>query len=985
VRTRREVSDAAGRPRLPRLRILRAIALLGVVFALLAASARAELSSRPDPDWVANGPVYAVARTATAVYLGGSFSQVAPRTGPFAVVSADSGARRTPSADVAGGRGVVDGEVADGHGGFYISGDFTSVEGVPRTNVAHVLADGTVDPSFAPTVSGEVYTLALQGSTLYIGGAFDSVDDVDGTATRAYLAALDPGTGAVTAWNPTGLNGVVQGMIVTPTAVYVGGEFTAPRNYLAAFSPTNAGLLPWDPNPDYFAQPAAISGSTVYIDGSFSHVGGQSHESIAAVDATTGAVAGFNPTIGQDTVNAVAVSGTAVYLGGSFTTSNGAGQDYLEAVELGTGDALPWNPGVTGSVNTLQLEGSTLYVGGGFSGSDSAGGADRNFAAAIDTTTGAATPWNPNANGAVNGIVSSGTSFGLIGQFSGVDEVARNNAAALSTTTGAVTAWNPDANGTLYAVQPDGSTVWIGGDFAGAGGVGGGSATRTGLAQVDATTGALTTLYPGSIPNVRALALSGSTLYVGGEFAGTIGNGVNRDYLAAVNTVDATIDTAFDPPAPNDFVDGLAIEGSTVYAAGEFTETGTSSRPNAAAFDAATGALLTWDPAPDEITYTITAAGNAVYLGGAFTHVDGTAQAGTAAVDATSGALLPWNPNLDRGGGVIEVHAVAVSGSHVFLGGDFDTVQGAIREDLAEVDATTGAPTGWNPAETTIIREVDALAPDGAGGVAVGGKFIGFAQGPASYVATFSVPPTSITAPVIAGAATVGNSLICSAGQWSGTMPQTDALQWMRDGIAITGATGPTYVVVATDAGHALSCTVTASNLGGSATAQSVLVSVPPGSRGSGGGGPGPSGAPVLSALRISPTNFSLAGHLVNGRCVQPTKTNNRNKECHRAISLRVSYTLNERATDTFTLKRQAPGRKVNSRCVQPTDKNSKHRQCARLIAVRGMLVMTGKAGVNHFTFNGKIGGRTLGPGSYELIATPTGGQPRAVAFKLSA
>ncbi|HUA07447.1 MAG TPA: hypothetical protein VMB27_26330 [Solirubrobacteraceae bacterium] len=970
-------------------RALCATGLVGVVFVMLAASARADVPSRPDPDWVANGPVYAVARTASAVYLGGAFSQVSPRTGPFAVVSTDTGELRTPIPDVAGGSGIVDDEISDGNGGFYISGNFASVEGVPRTNLAHILADGTVDPSFDPTVSAEVYTLALEGSTLYIGGAFDSAADVDGTATRAYLAALDASTGAVSAWNPTGLNGLVQGMIATPTAVYVGGQFTAPRNYLAAFSPADASLLAWNPNPDFFAEPAAISGSTVYIDGWFSHVGGQSRESVAAVDATTGAVAGFNPIVGQNTVSAVAVSGTAVYLGGSFTTVVGAAHDYLEAVELGTGDALPWNPGVTGSVDALRLEGSTLYVGGAFSGSDSAGGADRNFAAAIDTTTGAATSWNPNANGLVNGIVPSGTSFGLTGQFSGLGGVARSNVAALSTSTGAVTAWNPDANGAVYAVQPAGSTVWIGGDFAGSGGVGGGSVARTGLAQVDATTGTLTTLYPGSIPNVRALALSGGTLYVGGEFTGTIGNGVNRDYLAAVNTADATVDTAFDPPAPSDFVDGLAVEGSTVYAVGNFGQAGASSRPNAAAFDAGTGALLPWNPAPDETSYTVVAAGGTVYLGGAFAHVDGTPQAGVAAVDATSGALLPWNPQLGNGthGGVIEVHAIAVSGPDVFLGGDFDTVQGAVREELAEVDATTAAPTGWNPAEVNIIRQVDALAPDGAGGIAVGGQFLGFAQAAASYIATFSVPPTSTVVPDIAGTAAAGNVLTCGAGQWSGTMPQTNAVQWLRDGAPVTGATGAAYVVTTADAGGGLSCAVTATNLGGSATAESALVSVAPEPGSGGGGGPGGFGsaAPVLSALRISPAKFSLTGRIVNHRCVAATKGHDGNRRCRRAIRLRVSYTLSERATVTFTLKRLTAGREVKRRCVTPSAKDSKHKKCTRLVAVRGTIVMSGAAASNYLTFTGKIGGHTLGSGRYQLIATPTGGESRKVAFELRA
>lgn len=50
---------------------------------------------------------------------------------------------------------------------------------------------------------------------------------------------------------------------------------------------------------------------------------------------------------------------------------------------------------------------------------------------------------------------------------------------------------------------------------------------------------------------------------------------------------------------------------------------------------------------------------------------------------------------------------------------------------------------------------------------------------------------------------------------------------------------------------------------------------------------------------------------------------------------------------------------------------------------MRGKITLIGKAGANEFTFNGKIGGHQLGPGAYELIATPTGGKPRTVTFKL--
>jgi hypothetical protein len=140
---------------------------------------------------------------------------------------------------------------------------------------------------------------------------------------------------------------------------------------------------------------------------------------------------------------------------------------------------------------------------------------------------------------------------------------------------------------------------------------------------------------------------------------------------------------------------------------------------------------------------------------------------------------------------------------------------------------------------------------------------------------------------------------------------------------------------------------------------------------------------PAVSGLRVSPSRFSLAGRNVNGRCVKPTKKNKRNKHCRRAVSLRISYTLNVADTVTLTVKRLDPGRLVKGRCVRPTKKNRKHHKCTRLINLRGQIVMSRNAGANLFTFHGRIGGHSLGPGTYQLIATPASGQPRKVTFKL--
>jgi Domain of unknown function (DUF5107)/Collagen triple helix repeat (20 copies) len=85
------------------------------------------------------------------------------------------------------------------------------------------------------------------------------------------------------------------------------------------------------------------------------------------------------------------------------------------------------------------------------------------------------------------------------------------------------------------------------------------------------------------------------------------------------------------------------------------------------------------------------------------------------------------------------------------------------------------------------------------------------------------VRPANTTLPTISGNAVEGQTLSSTSGGWSGTLP-TFAYQWLRDGQAIGGATGATYVIAAADVGHAVSLRVTASNATGSSSAESAAV-----------------------------------------------------------------------------------------------------------------------------------------------------------------
>lgn len=93
-----------------------------------------------------------------------------------------------------------------------------------------------------------------------------------------------------------------------------------------------------------------------------------------------------------------------------------------------------------------------------------------------------------------------------------------------------------------------------------------------------------------------------------------------------------------------------------------------------------------------------------------------------------------------------------------------------------------------------------------------------------------AVPVNSVI-PAITGTAQVGQTLTSSTGTWSNT-PTSYTYQWQSNGSNV-GANQNTYVPVTGDIGHTITCTVTASNAGGSGTpatsnATSAVIDIAP-------------------------------------------------------------------------------------------------------------------------------------------------------------
>ncbi len=89
--------------------------------------------------------------------------------------------------------------------------------------------------------------------------------------------------------------------------------------------------------------------------------------------------------------------------------------------------------------------------------------------------------------------------------------------------------------------------------------------------------------------------------------------------------------------------------------------------------------------------------------------------------------------------------------------------------------------------------------------------------------------PINTAAPVASGTLEVGQTLACTSGSWTGTPKPKFSYSWLRDGVAIAGATYSVYSVQAADVGNGLTCKVTATNESGSVAAVSstLIVAVP--------------------------------------------------------------------------------------------------------------------------------------------------------------
>ncbi|MBE0661408.1 MAG: hypothetical protein IH597_02985, partial [Bacteroidales bacterium] len=346
------------------------------------------------------------------------------------------------------------------------------------------------------STNGTVNVMVEDDDNIYIGGSFSQAG-----SRGAGIALVDNNGKVIPEFNSLAAD--VNAIIPDGSGGwYVGGSFSniQGKNQLLHILPDNTINPVFSPAPNSTVQSLYLHGSTLYVGGWFTQIGGQPRTYLAALNATSGAATSWNPVL-NSAVYSIQRNADIVSAGGTFTLVNGRSHNYFAMLDANTAELVSIMA-VNSTVHAIEQDADNIYLGGSFSGAQ--------------------------------GLLSR---YGaLLGTGSDLPE---NNF--------------PILNSTVHASIPDGAGGWyVGGSFSGVGG-------KNYLIRVLANNTVDPTFSPAPNSTVLSLFLHGSTLYVGGWFT-QIG-GQPRTYLAALDA-GTGVATSW-APNPNSIVNSISRHNNT--------------------------------------------------------------------------------------------------------------------------------------------------------------------------------------------------------------------------------------------------------------------------------------------------------------------------------------------------------------------------------------------------------------------------------------
>lgn len=641
-----------------------------------------------------------------------------------------------------GWRGTIRAMTVQPDGRLIIAGAFDRVNGVPRTNIARLNPDGSVDAGFNAVVTSTnpatqykvgVYAVAIQpDGKILIGGWFDTVNG----EPRLNLARLNPDGSLDTGFGSpsTGPNDTVFSILpMADSKVLIGGQFTAigddQRNCVArllangALDPSFGTDMELCTGVDACVFDIAPWGQNkILVAGRFDAVNGFTNKCLAVLNpdgsTDTNFVCEVSALPGEwpyGYVYTVLVDQDGgILLGGDFVTVNGlTRQNLARVLPDGSTDTsfqcdVEWAP----VWKLLELDSARVCVVGGFA---TVGGYARPVIAAIARTGQVDLSFRHGRVGFAgtypleiravaelpDGKVLAAGAFNSIQDFS-VSGVARLNSDGTVDTNftcqlRGLSMWEP-AQVRSLVLEPDGKTV-VGGYFKVPNGAG---SFMYGLAQL-LPNGTVNTNFAAGLSGVvddwdnpgwvhALLKQPDGKILIGGQFGKV--HGVVRRNLARLNS-DGTLDLTFSPSVggPWEWVTSLGYQSSgRIIVAGYFTSVNGIPRTNLACLRLDGSVDPNFPTVPiypswDGLYAVAIQPDDKILIGGRFSRVYAREICAIARLlpnGELDTSFVAGGVYFDTGPGVVWALAVQPDGK-ILIGGSFNGVNGQPRTCLARM------------------------------------------------------------------------------------------------------------------------------------------------------------------------------------------------------------------------------------------------------------------------------------------------------------
>lgn len=528
--------------------------------------------------------------------------------------------------------------------------------------------------------NGAIRALALDGHMLYAGGEFDVVG---------------PTTGSFTAVAANDATSVTAGTVSADSTLAVAAD--GANGWFIATSPPFGSTFnvlhvradgSQDPGwtPPVFGTFSSVNGLVVdggrlFVAGGFATVNGVSRPGLVALDPASGAVLPWDarlvsiatvpPSTFPPAVFTMAAAAGRLYVYGAFQSAGGAARNRFAVLDSATGDALPGTlPPETQFVTGIAVSATRVFVSGDCL-------PNRFVVCGYDAQMTPLPTWSFPGQSIVGPLAAGPAALysvepSAVGPPFGVKLVARDLDTGVALPfADPVILGSPGVS--VNALAATGNTVYLGGDFTTVNGQ-----RRWRAAAVDGVTGALQPWAPLVGGQVRALAASGGAIGVGGFFR--VAGGVAKRNLIALDLRTgrpgrATPDLAFNVAALLQLGGAMVVGGDRPFGA-----TG----PDLTAFTTIDGALLPWALESNGAISTLATDGRRLYLGGRFSSLSGALRLNLAAVDLATATLTAWNPQPDA-----PVLNLTVDGPTLFAAGIFNSLKGYGRPGVAAFDTAS--------------------------------------------------------------------------------------------------------------------------------------------------------------------------------------------------------------------------------------------------------------------------------------------------------